>query len=96
MPSRAATAHATAPAASPHRGFAASISPMIDAPIGVEPTNAVDHKAVTRPRNSGAEASWIVELPVVMKVMLAKPTMNSNGTATACDGEQATAAMPAA
>jgi hypothetical protein len=50
------------------------------APIGVLPTNAVDHSAVTRPRNSGAAASWAVLLPVVMKNTLAAPATASSVT----------------
>jgi hypothetical protein len=47
---------------------------MTGEPIGVLPTRAIDHKAVTWPRYSGAEASWIVALPVVRKMTLATPT----------------------
>jgi len=46
---------------------------MTGEPIGVLPTRAIDHKAVTRPRYSGLEASWMVELPVVKNMTLAAP-----------------------
>jgi hypothetical protein len=54
---------------------------MIVAPIGVLPMNAVDHRAVIRPRMSGRAASWTVLFPVVRNVMLAKPTTASSATA---------------
>jgi hypothetical protein len=38
---------------------------MIGEPMGVLPTKARDHRAMTRPRSCGSEASWTVELPVV-------------------------------
>lgn len=50
-PMAAATAHATAPRASAQRGLVSwDTAPMIGDPIGVLPTRARDHKAVTRPR----------------------------------------------
>ncbi len=58
-----------APRTSDQRGPASSaIAPTIGAPMGVSPTNAVDHSAVTRPRNAGAAASCAVLLPLVKKV----------------------------
>ena len=63
-PAIAAAPQAAAPTSSARRGLLAPIAPMIVAPTGVLPTNAVDHSAVTRPRYGGAAAIWIVLLPV--------------------------------
>jgi hypothetical protein len=50
-PMAAAAAHAAAPTASAQRGLVSwDTAPMIGDPIGVLPTRARDHKAVTRPR----------------------------------------------
>jgi len=50
-PMAAAAAHAAAPRASAQRGLVSwARAPMIGDPIGVLPTRARDHKAVTRPR----------------------------------------------
>ena len=47
----AAARQAAAPRASAYRGPAASDrAPMTGEPIGVVPTSAIDHRAVTRPR----------------------------------------------
>ena len=70
----AAARQAAAPRPRAYRGPAVSDSaPMTGEPIGVLPTRAIDHKAVTRPRYSGLEASWMVELPVVKNMTLATP-----------------------
>jgi hypothetical protein len=50
-PMAAATTHAAAPRTSAQRGLVSwAKAPMIGDPIGVLPTRARDHKAVTRPR----------------------------------------------
>ena len=59
---------------------------MMVAPVGVVPRNAVGQRAVTRPGNSGAAASGMVMLPVVMNVMLASLTMNNSRTARHTSG----------
>ena len=63
------------------RGAQLPMTPMTVAPTGVLPTNAVDHRAVTRPRMSGRAAIWMVLFPVVRNMMLAAPTTISNATA---------------
>jgi hypothetical protein len=50
VPVIAAVPQAAPPTIRASRGLAPPIAPMIVAPIGVLPTNAVDHSAVTRPR----------------------------------------------
>ena len=77
----AAAPQAAAPTVSASRELAAPIAPMIVAPIGVLPTNAVDQRAVIRPRMSGRAASCTVLFPGVRNVMLAKPTTVSSATA---------------
>ena len=57
-PMMAATAQPSAPRARAQRGLAAwDTAPMIGEPMGVLPTSARDHSAMTRPRNCGSEAS---------------------------------------
>ncbi len=81
-----------APRTSDQRGPASSaIAPTIGAPMGVLPTNAVDHSAVTRPRNAGAAASCAVLLPLVKKVTLVAPTSVSSTTSIQKAGTSAAA-----
>lgn len=94
-PAIAAAPQAAAPISSASRGLSAPTAPMIVAPIGVLPTNAVDHSAVTRPRYGGAAAIWIVLLPVVRKMMLANPTTSNSGTAASTLPVIASRASPA-
>ncbi len=63
---------------------------MTGEPIAVLPTRAIEYKAVTRPRYSGSDASWIVALPVVRKMTLATPTSTHAATAVARVGATAT------
>ena len=44
--------------------------PTIGPPIGVEPSQASAHSAITRPRISGLAASWRVVLASELNVML--------------------------
>jgi hypothetical protein len=91
----AAARQAAAPRPRAYRGLATSDSaPMTGEPIGVLPTRAIDHKAVTRPRYSGSEASWMVALPVVRKMTLA--TLASTHAAIAVASVGATASRPTA
>ena len=86
-----AARQATAPRPRAYRGLAMSdTAPMTGEPIAVLPTRAIDHKAVTRPRYSGSEASWIVALPVVRNMTLATPTSTQAATAVASVGATAT------
>src|SRR5580692_1469793 len=90
-PTTAAARHAAAPRPRAYRGLARSDSPPTTGePIAVLPTRAVDHRAVTRPRYSGSEASWIVALPVVRKITLATPTSTHAAIAVASVGAAAT------
>lgn len=65
--------------------------PMIGPPIGVLPRNATPHRAITRPRISGAAPSCRAALAVAMNRMLAAPTANSATTASGSVGAAATA-----
>ena len=49
------------------------MAPMTGEPMGVVPTSAIDYRAVTRPRWSGAEAGWMAEFPAVKQVRVAAP-----------------------
>jgi hypothetical protein len=81
-PMMAATAQPTAPRARAQRGLATwHTAPMIGEPMGVLPTRARDHRASTRPRSCGSEASWTVELPVVRNSTLAAPASAQATTA---------------
>ncbi len=44
--------------------------PTIGPPMGVDPSQASAHRAMTRPRISGLAASWRVVLARELKVML--------------------------
>jgi hypothetical protein len=55
----AAAPQAAPPTISASRELAAPIVPMIVAPIGVLPTNAVDQRAVIRPRAKARSRSWM-------------------------------------
>ena len=73
---------AAAPRPRAYRGLVRSDSaPMTGEPIAVLPTRAIDHRAVTRPRYSGSDASWIVALPVVRNMTLATATSTEAATA---------------
>ena len=73
------------PGARPARGLAYSeTAPMMGAPMGVLPRNAIVQSAITRPRKGGSLVSWSVVLPVARKVMLAAPT---SAMATSATGE---------
>jgi Histidine kinase-, DNA gyrase B-, and HSP90-like ATPase len=50
QPAIAAAKHAVAPRPSAYRGPASDNAPMMGDPMGVLPTRAIDHRAVTRPR----------------------------------------------
>jgi hypothetical protein len=67
---------------------------MIGDPMGVLPTSAIDHSAVTRPRWSGSDASWTVEFPVVRNAILAASA--STHAAIAIGRVGATATKPTA
>jgi hypothetical protein len=70
--------------------------PIAGPPIGVDPCSATNHSAITRPRISGAAASWSVELPVDMNDTLAAPTTASAASSTSRSGAAAASAIAAA
>jgi hypothetical protein len=59
---------------------------MTGPPTGVEPWKATNHSDITRPRISGSAASWRVELPVAMNVMLAPPANARAASSSPSDG----------
>ena len=72
------------------------INPTTGPPTGVEPWNATNHSDITRPRIAGSAASWRVELPVDMNVMLAPPANASAASSSAIVGAALASAIATA
>jgi hypothetical protein len=61
--------------------------------MGVDPSQASAHSAITRPRISGLAASWRVVLARELKVMLPYPTKTRAASSRARFGAAAAARM---
>ena len=68
----------------------------MDPPIGVEPSQASPHSAITRPRIVGSARSWSVVLAIELNVMLPYPTKTSAASSSGIVGATAASriAMP--
>jgi hypothetical protein len=85
------------PATSAQRAPASwPIQPTMEPPIGVDPSQASPHSAITRPRIVGFAASCSTVLAIELNVMLPYPTKTSAASSSGIVGASAASriAMP--